>query len=227
MVHAGVAAHKRTRIVRGYHSHAPHGATGLMGAAGGDDDAAALGRRCHRAVGLLGALLAPLPVPTRAGALSHTPLRAVNGSTVRSFSTHRHLSAAQGSSTTVSRFGPEVALNWLLIGSFPIHSSPASPRTQAEEAARVDTGGARGDSFFFAALLSCVTRVMAVHPAVQPVQQCGAMAALALVSLHGLPTAEVSHVRARRRPAPTGHGRSQLYWCTAMGKVANRNANHT
>jgi hypothetical protein len=52
----------------------------------------------------------------------------VNGNTVRSFSTHGQLSAAQGSSTTVSRsdirliqhldssgswFGPEVALNWL------------------------------------------------------------------------------------------------------------------
>jgi hypothetical protein len=65
----------------------------------------------------------------------------VNGNTVRSFSAHRHLSAAQGSSTTVSRSdirliqyldssalwsdGPEVALNWLF--PFPNLSAQRVP----------------------------------------------------------------------------------------------------
>jgi hypothetical protein len=76
-------------------------------------------------------------VDTSCTALSLIPT--VNGSTVRSFSTHGHQSAAKGSLTTVSRFdirliqhfdssalwfdGPEVAL----IGYFPILYYPPPP----------------------------------------------------------------------------------------------------
>jgi hypothetical protein len=60
----------------------------------------------------------------------------VNGNTVRSFSTHGHQSAAQGSPTTVSRsdirliqYLDSSALGlvrrWRLIGYFPIHLSPS------------------------------------------------------------------------------------------------------
>jgi hypothetical protein len=60
----------------------------------------------------------------------------VNGNTVRSFSTHGQQSAAQGSSTTVSRSDLRLiqyldssalglVLRWRLIGYFPIHLSPS------------------------------------------------------------------------------------------------------
>jgi hypothetical protein len=72
----------------------------------------------------------------------------VNDNTVRSFSTHGQQSAAQGSSTTVSRsdirliqyldssalgFGQEVALNCY----FPIHVLPRPPRGTHRERGRV------------------------------------------------------------------------------------------
>jgi hypothetical protein len=62
-----------------------------------------------------------------------------------------------------------------------------------EEAARGHLAGDRGG--FFAALLRAVTASMSTHAAVQPVQQCGAMATLAFVSLHGLSRAQASEVR--------------------------------
>jgi hypothetical protein len=69
-------------------------------------------------------------VDTNCTALSLIPT--VNGNTVLSFSTHGQLSAAQGSSTTVSRSDIRLiqyldssalglARRWLLIGYFPFH----------------------------------------------------------------------------------------------------------
>jgi hypothetical protein len=63
------------------------------------------------------------------------------GNTVRSFSTHGHQSAAQGSPTTVSRFDIRLIQHfdssalglvrrWLLIGYFPIHLSSHRPHTR-------------------------------------------------------------------------------------------------
>jgi hypothetical protein len=82
------------------------------------------------AVGLAPRVLLPLP------RCPHPPT--VNGNTVRSFSTHGHLSAAQGSSTTVSRSDIRLIQHfdssalglvrrWLLIGYFPIHLPPPHP----------------------------------------------------------------------------------------------------
>jgi hypothetical protein len=69
--------------------------------------------------------------------MHHTPslIPTVNGHTVRSFSTHGHLSAAKGSSTTVSRSDIRLIQHfdfsayglvrrWLFIGYFLILYSP-------------------------------------------------------------------------------------------------------
>ena len=62
-----------------------------------------------------------------------------------------------------------------------------------EETARGELAGDRGG--FFAALLRAVTAAMTTHGTVQPVQQCGAMATLAFVSLHGLSRPQATEVR--------------------------------
>ena len=99
-----------------------------LGSTAGDDDVAAAttGRRLFQGG------LAHKRTATKCTAPSLIPT--INGNTVRSFSTHGHLSAAQGSSTTVSRSDIRLIQHLdsalglvrrrLLIGYFPPPSLP-------------------------------------------------------------------------------------------------------
>jgi hypothetical protein len=95
----------------------------------------------------------PLTPNTNCTALSLIPT--VNGSTVRSFSTHGQLSAAQGSPTTVSRSDIRLIQHldssalglvrrWLLIGYFLILYYPPPPPRRKFRGGAVVAGAAAG-----------------------------------------------------------------------------------